>query len=75
MPILVWGRTRSRVAPDDGQHSDACNCREHDGESGGETEMSAELLALLRHRVATRFYDQPLVIEQIARAILSHGSR
>lgn len=32
--------------------------------------MSEELMALLRQRVAARYYDQPQVIEIIARAIL-----
>jgi hypothetical protein len=33
--------------------------------------MSAELIALLRHRIASRFYDEPQVIDAIARAILN----
>lgn len=32
--------------------------------------MTDELVAFLRHRVATRFYDQPQVIDVVARAIL-----
>ena len=32
--------------------------------------MSEELISLLRQRVAARYYDQPHVIEIIARAIL-----
>jgi hypothetical protein len=32
--------------------------------------MSDELLALLRQRVAAQYYDQPQVIDVIARAIL-----
>lgn len=32
--------------------------------------LSPELLALLRHRVATRFYDDPRVIDAVARAIV-----
>jgi len=32
--------------------------------------MSEELIALLRQRIATRYYDQPQVIDVIARAIL-----
>jgi hypothetical protein len=32
--------------------------------------MSEELLALLRQRVAAQYYDQPQVIDVIARAIL-----
>ena len=33
-------------------------------------QMSEELIALLRQRVATQYYDQPKVIDVIARAIL-----
>ena len=58
------------MALDDGEHSADCDCREHDGELRGECDVTAERLALLRHRVATRFYDDPRVMEQIARAIL-----
>lgn len=61
---------RSRMALNDGEHSADCDCREQDDEFRGEGDMTAERLALLRHRVATRFYDDPRVIEQIARAIL-----
>jgi hypothetical protein len=32
--------------------------------------MTAELVALLRQRVASQYYDQPQVLEVIARAIL-----
>jgi hypothetical protein len=32
--------------------------------------MSEELIALLRQRIAARYYDQPQVIDVIARAIL-----
>jgi hypothetical protein len=32
--------------------------------------MSEELIALLRQRVATQYYDQPHVIDVIARAIV-----
>ena len=35
--------------------------------------MSDDLLALLRYRIATRFYDQPQVVDRIARAILRGG--
>lgn len=31
--------------------------------------MSAELVAFLRHRVATRFYDRPEVVDVIARRL------
>lgn len=34
--------------------------------------MSEALVELLRHRVATRYYDQPQVVDAIARAI--HGA-
>jgi hypothetical protein len=33
------------------------------------TAMSDELISLLRYRIAIRYYDQPHVIEAIARAI------
>ena len=33
-------------------------------------QMSDELIALLRRRVAAQYYDQPQVIDVIARAIL-----
>lgn len=36
----------------------------------GSLRMSEELIQLLRHRVAARYYDQPQVIDMIARAIL-----
>jgi len=32
--------------------------------------MSAELVVLLRQRVANRFYDDPRVIDAVARAIM-----
>lgn len=32
--------------------------------------MTEELIALLRHRVSSQYYDQPHVLEVIARAIL-----
>ena len=32
--------------------------------------MTAELVALLRQRVASKYYDQPQVLEIIARALL-----
>jgi hypothetical protein len=37
---------------------------------GEQIPMSEELVALLRHRVATRYYDQPRVVDAVARAIL-----
>jgi hypothetical protein len=40
-------------------------------DTGREYPMSPELVALLRHRVATRYYDQPRVVDSIARVILS----
>jgi hypothetical protein len=39
-------------------------------ERQGESPMTEELIALLRYRVATRYYDQPRVIDAVARAIL-----
>jgi hypothetical protein len=36
----------------------------------GPIRMTEELLELLRHRVASQYYDRPEVIEIIARAIL-----
>jgi hypothetical protein len=32
--------------------------------------MTEELVALLRDRVTTRFYDQPQVVDAVARSIL-----
>jgi hypothetical protein len=52
-----------------GEPSNQCDCPDHDDTPGGQ--MSPELIALLRHRVATRYYDQPQVIDRIARAIQS----
>ena len=37
----------------------------------GQFLMSKELIELLRQRVATSYYDQPHVIDVIARAILN----
>lgn len=31
--------------------------------------MTKELVALLRHRVATRYYEQPQVVDAVARAM------
>jgi hypothetical protein len=39
----------------------------HDDNQGDP--MSGERLALLRHRVATRYYDQPQIIERVARVL------
>jgi len=39
-------------------------------ETQGPLVMSKELLAALRQRVESKYYDQPQVIEIIARAIL-----
>lgn len=36
----------------------------------GQSRMSEELIAVLRQRVDSKYYDQPQVIEIIARAIL-----
>lgn len=50
-----------------GEPSTRSNGHAHDTSHGAP--MSPELLALLRYRVATRYYDQPRVIERIARVI------
>jgi hypothetical protein len=42
-----------------------------DGDTEEHARMSEELVALLRQRVATRYYDQPHVVDAIARALLS----
>jgi hypothetical protein len=39
-------------------------------ERQGQSPMTDELVALLRDRVASRYYDQPRVIDTIARAML-----
>jgi hypothetical protein len=36
----------------------------------GRSQMTEELIALLRNRIEARYYEQPQVIEVIARAIL-----
>jgi hypothetical protein len=36
--------------------------------------MSPELLALLRARVATRYYDRPQIIERVARVLQSFSA-
>jgi len=36
--------------------------------------MSEELVALLRHRVATWYYDQPRVVDAMARVIQRTGN-
>lgn len=41
----------------------------------GEERMSEQLVALLRDRVATRYYDQPQVIDAVARAMLRNPER
>lgn len=35
-----------------------------------QSRMTEALIALLRHRIAAQYYDQPQVLEVIARAIL-----
>ena len=40
-------------------------------ETRGTTGMSKYLLEVLRERVATRYYDRPEVIDEVARAILA----
>jgi hypothetical protein len=37
------------------------------GQSGGQ--LSEELLSLLRYRVTSRYYDQPQVVEAVARVM------
>ena len=32
--------------------------------------MKEELVALLRHRVATRYYEQPQVVDRLARTLI-----
>jgi hypothetical protein len=60
---------------DCGEPSTKCDCRDHDV-TQQDAQMSVEMLALLRHRVATRYYDQPQVIDRIARAICrNHETR
>jgi len=39
-------------------------------QSGGSFRMSEELVLLLRQRVADRYYENPQVVDIIARAIL-----
>ena len=41
-----------------------------DPDTPEQSPMSEELVALLRHRVATRYYDQPQVVDAIARGLL-----
>jgi hypothetical protein len=53
-----------------GEPSTRSDYHAHDDSQGAP--MSPELLALLRQRVANRYYDQPHVIERIARAMLTH---
>jgi hypothetical protein len=36
----------------------------------GESPMKEDLVALLRYRVATRYYEQPQVIDRLARALI-----
>ena len=40
---------------------------------GDATPLSEELLTVLRHRVATRFYEHPTVAERVAQAIVAHA--
>jgi hypothetical protein len=42
---------------------------------GREDPMSGERMLLLRHRVATGYYEQPKVIDATARAMLSSFGR
>ena len=41
--------------------------------SPGATRMSEQLIALLRDRVASRYYDRPEVVDAVARAIIASG--
>jgi len=38
-------------------------------------ELSEQVIAVIRDRVATRYYEQPHVIDRVARAIHQHGLR
>ena len=41
----------------------------------GQSPMTEELVAQLRDRIATRYYEQPQVIDAMARAILSRARK
>ena len=47
---------------------------EQSGPARGPGQMSDELIALLRRRVDTRFYDQPQLVDALARRLLRLGS-
>ena len=36
----------------------------------GESPMKEDLVALLRYRVATRYYEQPQIIDRLARVLI-----
>ena len=38
-----------------------------------DNELSEQVIAVIRDRVATRYYEQPQVIDRVARAIHRHG--
>jgi hypothetical protein len=63
-PILDGTEERKGMSLEDGRPI-------NDRDTSHEPPMSAELIALLRHRIASRFYDEPQVIDAIARAILN----
>jgi hypothetical protein len=45
-----------------------------EGDGKESPNMSDELVALLRHRVATGFYAQPAIVDALARIILRERS-
>jgi hypothetical protein len=60
---------------DCGQNGADRGCATRRGDIRTGSDMSAELLALLRYRIASRYYDEPAVLDQIARAILRERAR
>jgi hypothetical protein len=46
--------------------------RRQEGTHENASTLSEEMLAALRHRVATRFYEQPRVVEAVARSLAAH---
>ena len=50
------------------------NVAEQSGPPRVSGQMSDELVALLRRRVDTRFYDQPQLVDALARRLLQLGS-
>ena len=43
--------------------------------TGGERRLSEPMLALLRERVAARYYDRPDVLDRLARALVAQRPR